>query len=442
MNDLLNKLITYFYLPEMRIFWIFLPLVIGAIIISFIFVPSFLAILISGILLAIEGVVFASGVSLARFNLDSRRYQKQLESIIAGLTDGVITYDQNFKILLFSQSAERIFNLSAKEVIDKVISPKDVENPKLSLLVKVLYPALAPVMVNRSNPGVYPQVVDLSFDSPKLELRVSTSLIKDVNNKTLGFVKIVRDQTRDVEILKSKSEFVTVTSHQLRTPLTSLRWIFESLAGDKTLSPENHQFASDGLSLVEQMVKIVNDLLNIASIEEGRFGYNFEETDIVDFIGKILSDLAPQARQYSLNVFFDKPDEPLPHVFIDKSKMGIVLNNLLSNAVRYNVKNGEIAVSVKKLENQPFIEISVRDTGIGIPEEEIGKLFTEFYRASNAVATQTEGSGLGLYIVKNIVEAHGGKIWVESAINKGSIFYFTLPTDMSLVPKHEVPQLY
>jgi two-component system sensor histidine kinase VicK len=425
----------YLRLPEMRIFWIFLPLLIIIGVISFLYFPLVLAFWSIGILLTIIIITFINSLSLTKSNLEVRREKQQLQSVISGITDGVIAYDQNFKIMVFSKSAENIFNLNSKDVVGREFTPQDIQNPEYVLLVKTLFPALAPVMVNISEPGAYPQVVDLSFKDPDLEFRVATSPIKDLDNQTLGFVKIVRDQTRDVQLLKSKSEFLTVASHQLRTPLTSLRWIFESLSKDQSLNEDNKKFAQDGLELSEKMVKIVNDLLSAATLEEGRFDYNFEETDIIDFTDKILSEAEVQAKQLGIKLYFDQPKETLPKVLIDVQKLGMVFSNLLSNAIRYNVKNGEVFISIGKLEDKPYLEIAIKDTGIGISQEDIGKLFGKFFRASNAIENQTEGTGLGLYIAKNIIEAHGGKIWAESEINHGSIFYFTLPTDPNLVPR-------
>jgi two-component system sensor histidine kinase VicK len=112
--------------------------------------------------------------------------------------------------------------------------------------------------------------------------------------------------------------------------------------------------------------------------------------------------------------------------------------NLLENAIRYNIDNGEVFVRVDHVEGKPFVQVSVRDTGIGIPPEAIDKLFKKFFRADNATQSQTEGSGLGLYISKNIVNAHGGELWAESELGRGTIMRFTLPTDSSLVPSHFV----
>ncbi len=116
----------------------------------------------------------------------------------------------------------------------------------------------------------------------------------------------------------------------------------------------------------------------------------------------------------------------------------MVFSNLIETAIKYNVENGEVIVGVERVEGQPHVKVSVKDTGIGIPADQMDKLFTKFFRAENVVKVVTDGTGLGLYIVKNIVKRHGGEIWAESEINRGSTFSFTLPTDPKLIPPKEV----
>lgn len=194
----------------------------------------------------------------------------------------------------------------------------------------------------------------------------------------------------------------------------------------------------NGLMGSRLLLKIIDDLLNTAKIEEGRFGYQFEPTDILEFVNRILVQVLPQAQQWGVKVYFDKPKESIPKVYVDPNKLSIALTNLLENAIRYNIKDGQVIVKVEAIANEPFVKVSVKDTGIGIPPADVKKLFTKFYRAENALRSQTEGSGLGLYITKNIIRAHGGQVGAESELNRGSTLYFTLPTEERLVPKHEV----
>jgi signal transduction histidine kinase len=149
-------------------------------------------------------------------------------------------------------------------------------------------------------------------------------------------------------------------------------------------------------------------------------------------------EVLPAAQKAGVKIYFDRPAEGLPHAMIDTKRLSLALTNLLENAVRYNVENGEVIVKADKMADKPFVVVSVKDTGIGIPPESIEKLFGKFYRADNAMKRQTEGSGLGLYIAKGIVSAHGGQIWAESELNRGTTISFALPTDSNLLPHNEL----
>lgn len=365
--------------------------------------------------------------------------RSQLEAILGLLEDGIVVYDQSFTILLFNPAAERIFRLHADAVLGKRIQPQDAENSDMRLLIQAMFPSLAPVMIPRSSAGTWPQVVDLSFADSGLELRTSTSPFQSAEGKPAGFLKVVRDQTREITLLKTKSDFVTVASHQLKTPLTDVNWALESLGGDASLNDTNKELVKQAIEASHLLIRIVEDLLNTARIEEGRFGYQFQPTDIVAFLNGILNQATAQARRAGVTLYFDPPQSPLPPATIDPQKLSLAVTNLLDNAIRYNVKNGQVTVSVKPVPGKPFMEVSVKDTGIGIPADQIQKLFGKFFRGENAVKFQTEGTGLGLYIAQNIVRAHGGEMHAESELNRGSRFSFTLPTDPNLVPKGELP---
>ena len=426
-------------------FYLTVGLLVGAIVLGFLGVvfsswifPLAGAIFSAGAIFLVYDLILKAGESTSGVNLE----RNQLKSIISTMDDALLVYDQNFKVLFLNESSEKLFGVKNLEFNGKQIDPKLAENPSLRRLAQIVFPSLAPSMITRSPAGKYPQVVDLSFDDPYLELRTFTSPILDEAKNLLGFMKIIRDRTREVSLSKEKTEFVTVTSHQLRTPLTHVVWGLETITKEPTLSPEMSALAQNAYASAIQLREIVEDLLNISRIEEGRFGYQFQKTNLLSFIEGILQPASATARQLGIKVLFDRPTEQLPEVMVDPQKLSMVLSNLVDNAIRYNTKNGEVVVSAKRLADAPYIEISIRDTGIGIPPEEVTKLFVKFFRASNALKFATEGSGLGLYIAQNIVRAHGGSMKVESELGRGSIFSFTLPADYSLIPPKEVPLEY
>ncbi|MBI2033927.1 MAG: PAS domain-containing protein [Candidatus Liptonbacteria bacterium] len=375
-----------------------------------------------------------SSVSIKESSIEDDEFK----NIVLHLRDALILYDRNFKFIFFNPAAEELFRVPAASVLGREFKPQDAEELALRRLVQVIFPSLAPIVVSRSPAGVYPQIIDISFEDPTLELQVTTTPLRIGEGGPTAFMKIVRDRTSEVSLVKAKSEFVTLASHQLRGPVTDINWALETLAGETGLSETGKSILQSTKKASGQLIGIIEDLISVSKIEEGRFGYEFESKDIVDVLGRILSSVMAKALRAGVKVYFDRPKESLPQVLIDENKLTLAFYNFLENAIRYNIKNGEVIVKVEKVKDKPFLEIKIKDTGIGIPPDEIDKIFFKFFRARNALKFKTEGSGLGLYIAKNIIRAHGGQVQVESELNRGSTFHFTLPTDPNLVPKHEV----
>jgi len=279
--------------------------------------------------------------------------------------------------------------------------------------------------------------MDISFLEPNLELSVSTDKIFDKSGELIGFIKIIKNRTREVELLRSKSEFITVAAHQLRTPLTAVHWIFETFNKSDSIKGPDKELVSNGLTASVKLLKIVNDLLDVSKIEAGKFGYNFTQIDMGMFMDDLLENANILAKKFSVMLYFDRPKAPVI-IHGDPQKLGIAFSNLIDNAIKYNVENGQVIVKIEPYPNKPYIQISIKDTGIGITKEGLDKLFTKFFRGENVVKEQTEGSGLGLYITKNIILRHGGDISADSALGRGTTFYVVLPTDPALIPPKEI----
>ncbi len=436
--DILKKIKEALSWRELRPLWALLPLILGIFAIVYSFLSLQLLIIVAGLLFITATTVSVALYMAAKLDRDSSIERSELKSVLYGLEDSIVVYDQGFKVLFLNPSAEKLFGFEPNKILGEKISPQDIERKERKLLAQIIFPSLAPTVISRSVAGEYPQVVDLSFDEPQLELRVTTSPISADGGGLLGFVKIVRNRTREINIIKSKTEFLTVVSHQLRTPVTEIKWALESLNQEANLSDSAKMVLNEALKSSDYLLKIIEDLLGVARIEEGKFGYSFEEKDMAEFINEVLARVAPLARRAGIKIYFDQPKVQLPRVLIDSEKLSLALSNLLENAVKYNIENGQVIVKIDPVPNQPFLEISVSDTGIGIPENDIGKLFDKFFRAENALKLETSGSGLGLYIARNIIRSHGGRITVESEIGRGTTFKFTLPTDPNLVPRHEM----
>lgn len=425
-------------MPEMRLLWIFILLLFAILFIDFMFVEILLwRLIVFAILVFIGVLVFLNNLRAAKFSLNLKLEKNRLNSIISSIGDGLIVYDSGFKVLIFNKAAEEIFGLSQFKAVGQVITIESIKNKELKILTQIIYPSLAPMVLRRSEQGVYPQIADISFDEPKLELRVSTSRLVDEEGKFDGFLKVVRDRTREVELLKSKSDFITVAAHQLRTPLAALGWTLETLEAG-SLTESQRDLVRMSASASANLLKIVEDLLNVSKIEEGKFGYNFQNFDLVKFLSSLLSQAETIAKQYNVSIYFDPGQEKSLMIYGDPAKLSMAISNLVDNGIKYNIANGQVVVSLRKIKDKPYAEISVKDTGIGIPPEDLKKLFGKFFRSGNVMKKETSGSGLGLFIARNIVKRHGGEIWAESEFNRGSTFRFTLPTDPSLVPQKEI----
>lgn len=418
-------------------FWIFLVLLLLSLGVTLAYVPIFWKAVSIVIFLAAALVIFISSIKTARANFETKLQKSLLDTTIESLQDAVIAFDNEGTMLIFNKTAETLFALKTADVIGKKFDPGLAQKePRFALLAQILYPSLAPVMVERSEPGEGLHMVDVTFENPYLELRVVTVPMTDSAGNETGTIKVVRNMTRQIQLLKSKNEFITVASHQLRTPLTAINWVFQEATRKGIEETERADLLKTGAAATSKLTKIVNDFLDIAKMEEGKYGYQYEETDIVPFIERAVEAAQLLAKQYKITVYFEKPKGELK-MPIDVQKIGIVISNLIDNAIKYNVQDGTVTVRIRPLTGEPFVEISVEDTGVGISPEDINKLFTKFFRAENTMKMATEGSGLGLYLVKNIIEQHGGKIWAESSLGRGTKIMFTLPTNKSLIPKQE-----
>ncbi|PIQ69319.1 MAG: hypothetical protein COY22_02150 [Candidatus Tagabacteria bacterium CG_4_10_14_0_2_um_filter_40_13] len=225
---------------------------------------------------------------------------------------------------------------------------------------------------------------------------------------------------------KAKSELILIAAHQLKTPLSGLKWVFKMfLEGDMgKLTPSQKNLLARGHEITESMIILVGDLLNIARLEKGRSARNFQKHNFTVLVKSVISSLASEIKAKNLKIETKMSSKEM-WLFCDNSTIKMAITNLIENAIRYSSEGGKISISAAKKGNA--IEFCAGDNGIGIPMSQQKKLFTKFLRGDNAVRMQIAGSGLGLYIAKEIVKNHKGKIWFKSEEGKGSRFYFSLP---------------
>ncbi len=232
------------------------------------------------------------------------------------------------------------------------------------------------------------------------------------------------------KIDEMKSEFVSIASHELRTPLAAIKNAVQLMLQGKTgeINENQTKFLSMAERNINRLTNILNSLLDLSRMESGKINLKFEEVDLKNSIDFILSSLKPQADGKSIRLRMETPGD-LPLAYADREKLEQILTNLLGNAIKFTPEGGEISISAKPFqEEEDTVAISVRDSGIGIPKDQLGRIFEKFHQVEDSLRRSTTGTGLGLAITKGLVEAHHGKIWVESEIGRGATFVFTLRT--------------
>jgi len=360
----------------------------------------------------------------------------QINAMIRSIDDPAIAYSQNFEVILVNPALEKLTNLKKEELIGKIITPEMANNQKFSLLVKIIFPSLAPAVLEQQL-DTYPQKVKVKFFEPQeLTLEIVTTKVIDEKGKVYGFLKVIHNLTREENLRKIQSDFITIAAHQLRTPLSGLNWILDVLSQNETgpLNETQKDLLEKAKAALSESIETVEDLLNAAQIEEGKFGFEFSLNDLEKIIETTLAKFKPIAEKNNIKLIFYRLKPPLNPIVIDPLRIKLVMEILIDNAIKYNVLNGEVRIKLEILKDRPFVMVSVEDTGIGISEEEKEKVFTKFFRSQKVVKKETLGTGLGLYLAKNIIERHGGKIWFKSEENRGTTFYFTLPLDPSFIP--------
>lgn len=340
-----------------------------------------------------------------------------LLGLINDIDEAFIAYDADLTVRTLNKRAYDILGVSA-DVIGKQFSLERAKDPVYAVMAGIMYPSLAPTLVRLTDAGAEPQQVKVIFENPHREFFVSTRRVPT------GFIKIVREVTREGSLVQSKSDFITVAAHQLRTPATTIKWTFENLEKEDGLSDSAREAVATGYAAAKNLLDVITHLLNAAQIEDGRFGYTFASTDLVAFLDTVLGKVLPVGKEYGVAVYFDRPQAPVM-VSADVLKLGIAITNIVDNGIKYNTEGGTITTTLSVAESNAVITIT--DTGMGIAEADMPKLFQKFYRGEGTMKKITDGTGLGLYLAKNIIEAHKGTIRVNSTEGRGTTFTITIP---------------
>ena len=240
-----------------------------------------------------------------------------------------------------------------------------------------------------------------------------------------GVLLIVKTIAHEMDVLKLKAEFVSSVSHEFKTPITSIKALTERLLDEKVKDPERmKEYYSVILGDAENLSRLVGNFLDFAKIEDGKKRYDFEETDIVQWMTQTITNIKNECHQKGIELN-SLISADIPHMAIDKNAMKLVINNLLDNAIKFSSGKIVVEVIVERDEKNLFLKVS--DNGIGIHKEDLNKIFEKFYRGKNAPGHISTGTGLGLTLVRQIIEAHGGEVSVESKVGRGSTFKLILP---------------
>lgn len=348
--------------------------------------------------------------------------RNKLSLVLESITNAVIAVDNSGKVILFNRAAELLTGYSTPEVLGESL------DRFINLRAGGETVDIADYYDAKPDGSKYKQ-----FDSKNLQLlrkdggerfvTLAADRILDGTGADLGRVLTFQDITRELILERTKREFVSIAAHQLRTPLTGLSWTFETLLAG-TLKPEQKEVAQNGLGAMHRMIELVNNLLNVSQIEEGRFGVKTVRQSIEPILKRILDNAQRQADKHGI-ILSTQIADTLPLLDVDALLIEFVFNNLIDNALKYTKEGGSIALRVRPAGSSLVVE--VQDTGVGIPPEEYDRVFQKFYRSKNARALFTDGSGLGLYVARNIVEQHHGTISFTSKENEGTTFTVSLP---------------
>lgn len=351
------------------------------------------------------------------------------EALLKAIGDGVIAANKNGEVIFINQTGQQMLGWTDSEAKNKKLNDLlRIEDGNGQALAADKIP-LNMALANKQKYefGIASDFYSVRRNNTKFPIAISANPVL-LKGSIIGAIIVLRDITHEKIVDQAKSEFVSLASHQLRTPLSTIKWYVEMLLEGDAGKFEDVQ--TKYLKVIyksnQRMIELVNDLLNVSRIELGTFAVEPQQINIQEVIEGVLEELFPQIDVKKIEV--EKYLDPnFPSVNADPKLIRIIAQNLITNAITYTPPEGSIRVAININESNNNFIFSVADTGYGIPKNDQSKVFTKLFRADNVRERVTEGTGLGLYIVKSIVEQSGGKIWFESEENQGTIFYVSLP---------------
>lgn len=333
------------------------------------------------------------------------------QAILSSMAEGVIAVDKDTKVLSINPSVEKIFGVSKDETEGKLFLEVIRNNDISEVISDVL-----------KNANFLSKELSLVWPVQKTFQINATPIFSE--NAISGCLVVIHDVTEIRRLEKMRSDFVANVSHELRTPLTAIKGFVETLLGGALEDKEhNRRFLEIIQEHAERLNNLINDLLDLSSVESKQLELEIEEFSLAELTQKVLSGFRGQLNKKNIEARNDLSKGEL--IKADKVRIEQVLTNLIDNAIKFNKENG--IVKIYSRESTGIMEVIVEDSGVGIPQKDILRIFERFYRVDKARSRELGGTGLGLSIIKHIVELHGGSVGVESTEGLGSKFWFAIP---------------
>lgn len=333
-------------------------------------------------------------------------------AIIDAIPNGLVASSKDGNIFLVNQESEKILGVSSDNLLGKFIN-------------QVLPPISEEV---QSNDFKTRKTRIFDYESPDSKNKISIENTANpiiLDGEIVGVVDILRDKTQEHSTERAQKEFVSIASHQLRTPITSIKWNAELVLSNPNLDKEVKEAIDDIYKANDRMEKLVNALLNLSRIDLGKIKFVKQEIDLKKYIDSLSNSLGNDIK--IKNITLEQDINFNKNIINDPVYVDIIIGNVLSNAVKYTPKNGKVRIEVSEMASKNSILIKVSDTGLGIPKSQQSHIFGRLFRAENARNADPDGNGLGLYVVKKLIESMKGSVWFESRENEGTTFFLELP---------------
>ena len=350
---------------------------------------------------------------------------EKTRAIVEGITDAVIVFDSQERMTSANPAVERVLGLPLAYCLGKRLHDI-VHQVKVSEMAESALSVFTAFVSSRQKIQQGVPLAECKFELGDKVIDASFAPVARQAGEPLSVVAVFRDVTRQARIDQLKEEFISVAAHELKTPMTALQGYVALLLSESVgkVTPTQADFLQVIKTNVERLAELANDLLDVSHIEAGMVQLQIQELHLSDLVDKALAASQAEVERKGLTLVMEVPRD-LPVVWGDRSRLVQLLTNLMSNACKYTPGGGKVGIMARQVDGQ--IQVDVMDTGIGISRQDQEQLFGRFFRADNPLIREIGGSGLGLSIARSIVSLHGGEIWVDSELGRGSIFSFTLP---------------